>query len=72
METLTSKQAYAAMFYFLDQFYMRTKSDDVGGLLGTMSLLDDGLPADRAIVADWQEAVQFAMKGGDAPSLALR
>lgn len=71
METLTSEQAYAAMFYFLDQFYTRTKSNDVGGLLGAMSLLDDGLPAD-AIVADWQEAVQLATKGGDAPSLTLR
>ena len=72
METLTIKQAYAAMFYFLEQFYTRTKSDDIGGLLGAMSLLDDGLPADRALVADWQEAVQFAMKGGGAPSLTLK
>jgi hypothetical protein len=68
---MTSKQAYAAMFHFLEEVYLRTKSDDLGGLLGGMSILDDGSPADRAIIADWQEAVEYALKGGDAAPLEL-
>jgi hypothetical protein len=52
--------------------YERKKSDDIGGLLGAMSMLDDGSPADPAMVADWEEAVQFALKGGGAASLKLR
>jgi hypothetical protein len=37
-----------------------------------MSLLEDGSPADRAIVADWQQAVEYALKGGEAAPLELR
>jgi hypothetical protein len=72
MSNLTDEQAYAAMYYFLDQFYLRTKSDDVGGLLGSMSLLSDGSTADGAIALEWQEAVQFALKGGKAGALELK
>ena len=38
MSTMTDKQAYAAMFRYLEQLYVHTKSDDLGGLLGGMSL----------------------------------
>src|SRR3982751_1764260 len=61
MKMLTERQAYAAMYYFLDQLYQSTKSDDIGGLLGSMSLLPDGEPADSAITQEWEEAVQFAL-----------
>ena len=70
MSMMTDEQAYAAMYYFLDQYYMRTKSDDVGGLLSFMSLVE-GEPADLAIRADWQEAVNFALNGGKAGNLEL-
>jgi hypothetical protein len=63
--------AYAAMYYFLDQFYQRTKSDNVGGLLSTMSLLSDGEPADSRIADEWQEAVDVALGGGKAGNLVL-
>jgi len=59
---MTSDQAYAAMFFFLEGFYQRTHSDEIGGLLGSMSLLADGSPADSAIAADWQSAVERATK----------
>jgi len=39
------------MFFFLEDFYHRTHSDEIGGLVG-MSLLAEGSPADPAIVAD--------------------
>ncbi|WP_428659121.1 hypothetical protein [Reyranella sp.] len=71
MRTMTDKQAYAAMYHFLDQYYQGTKSDDVGALLGAMSLLADGEPADPAINSDWEDAVEFALSGGKAGNLVL-
>jgi len=72
MKTMTEKQAYAAMYYFLDQYYQGTMSEDVGALLGAMSLLADGEPADSAITSDWEDAVEFALSGGKAGNLVLR
>jgi hypothetical protein len=72
MTLLTDEQAYAAMYHFLKQLYMRTKWDDVGALLGGMSMLKDGLPADPAVVDDWQQSVQYALKGGKPDFLELK
>jgi hypothetical protein len=70
MKMMTENQAYAAMYHFLDQYYQGTQSDDVGALLGAMSLLD-GEPADSAIASDWEDAVEFALSGGKAGDLVL-
>jgi hypothetical protein len=70
MKMMTEKQAYAAMYHFLNRYYQGTKSDDVGALLGAMSLLD-GEPADSAITGDWEDAVEFALTGGKAGDLVL-
>lgn len=59
---LTKKQAYASMYIFLERIYDCTKSDELGGLLGSMSLLPDGTPADPAFQEDWDEAVNFVLK----------
>ena len=48
MDALTDQQAYLAMFRFLENLYSTTQSNDIGGLLGSMSLLADGVPADSA------------------------
>jgi len=72
MNTMTDKQAYAAMYYFLEELWKRTKSDDLGNLLGDMSLLPDGSPADAAIVNDWRQAVEYALKGGKPGSLEVK
>lgn len=69
---MNDKQAYAAMFHFLEQRYLRAKSDDLGGLLGGMAMLQDGYPADPVIAKDSREAVQYALKGGTPGSLKLR
>ncbi|MCW5736951.1 MAG: hypothetical protein KIS73_22690 [Enhydrobacter sp.] len=66
MTTLNEDQAYAAMYHFLEDFYRRTNSDDVGSLLSSMSLLADERPADPAIAKDWQRSVRFAADGGKA------
>ena len=71
MKTMTEKQAYAAMFRFLDGIYRRTKFDQLGAVLGGMSLLHDGCPADPAVTADWAEAVDYAISGGQPEFLEI-
>ena len=41
MTTMTPEQAYAAMYYFLEDYYGRGRPDGIGGMLGGMSLLGD-------------------------------
>lgn len=53
MNNLTEKQAFLAMIYFLEQYYQQTESDDVGALLGSLQLLEDGMTADPAMWDDW-------------------
>ena len=72
MEQLTDHEAYLAMFAFLEAYYSNTKSEDVGGLLGAMSLLPDGKPADVAIAADWAKAIATAKAGNVSAALRLR
>ena len=62
MDKLSKKKAYQAMYYFLDKYYKLTKSDDVGCLLGGMSLLNDGGTADPAIWQDWEDAISKALE----------
>ncbi|WJY20383.1 hypothetical protein QTA57_10945 [Fontisubflavum oceani] len=59
---LSPEQAYLAMFCFLDSFYKRTGSDDVGALLGSMSLLNDGRPMDSALWGEWLESVAKSLE----------
>jgi len=63
MTFLTSQQAYLAMFAFLEAEFRLTASDEIGGLLGEMSLLADGVPADSAVREQWNSAVQLALAG---------
>lgn len=55
---MTKEEAYMAMVYFLEEFYERTGSDDVGGLLGGMILTDHEQTMDPAIWHDWIHAVK--------------
>ena len=71
MTQLTHAQAYLAMYSFLDAHYQRTKSDDIGALLGSMSLLPDGITADPAVADEWQVAVQAALAGAVDAALKL-
>jgi hypothetical protein len=63
MRQLTDQQAYLAMFAFLEAHYSRTGSEDVGALLGDLSLLPDGSPADPAVKSDWAKAIADARAG---------
>ncbi len=53
MENIDAKMAYQAMFTYLEKYYNQTKSSDIGALLGSMQLLEDGHPADKAIWNEW-------------------
>lgn len=57
MKKLTEKEAYMAMYFFLDKHYSFTKSDDLASLLGSMRILEDGKPADSALWNDWEESM---------------
>ena len=51
------------MFAFLKAHYEREPSDDIGAILGSLSLLQDGRPADPACAKDWEEAVVATLGG---------
>lgn len=55
---LTEIEAYSAMINFLEGYYQRGKSDDIAILLGSMSLLKDGHPADAAMWSDWIKSIE--------------
>ncbi|NRT79461.1 hypothetical protein [Clostridium beijerinckii] len=55
---LTIQEAYKSMVNFLEKYYQRTNSDDIGGLLGDIMLIDEGITADPASWDDWLESVE--------------
>ena len=54
---LSKQEAYDAMFCFLRNIYERNESDDLGALLGSMIVLEEGETADPAVWQDWEEAI---------------
>lgn len=58
MSTISQEQAYRAMFVFLERYYELTQTDDVGALLGSMRLLEDGRPVDAAMWEEWQACIR--------------
>lgn len=71
-DQITVRQAYAAMYQYLKRIYDLTGSDDLGGLLGAMSLLPDGQPADPGAWSDWIHAVIEAKAGKPNLQLTLK
>ncbi len=59
---MNEKEAYRAMFYFLENYYQKTKSSEIGGMLGGMSILQDGGTADPAFWEEWKLAFERATK----------
>lgn len=54
---LSKQHAYLAMYVFLEQRFRNTQSGDIAALLGSMSFLPGGEPADPAVAKDWDDAV---------------
>lgn len=55
---LTIEEAYKSMVNFLEKYYKRTNSDEIGGLLGDIMLIDERTTADPASWQDWLESVE--------------
>jgi hypothetical protein len=70
-KNLTPELAYLAMYEFFYELYQRTKSDDLGVLLGSMSYLANGQTADPAIWNDWMRCITKAMTTGVDANLKL-
>jgi hypothetical protein len=68
---LTSDQAYIAMFTFLEKQWELSRSEELGALLGSLSLLSDGTPADPALGTDWATSVAAALKGDASAAMKL-
>ena len=72
MKNLSEHQAYAAMFAFLENRYRLYESDELGALLGSMSLLPGGGTADPAIWKDWLNAIKEAESGNVRVKMELK
>lgn len=62
---LTVLEAFQAMELFFENYYFRTDSSDMGGLLGDMILLDNSHTADPAAWEKWIECVENVKKDQD-------
>lgn len=56
------------MALFLEEFYNRTQSDDIGALLSQLILLEDGSTADLSAWYDWVECVEKVLSNSDISS----
>lgn len=59
---LSLEQSYLAMQLFLEKYYNLTGSDDIGSLLGSMQMSDDGKTMDPAIWDDWLSSVEKTLE----------
>ena len=71
MTELTSQQAFLAMYSFLEAHYHRSKADDIGALLGSLSLSPSGRSADPTVEGDWENAVRAAVSGSVDAAMRL-
>ncbi len=64
--------AYETMFRFLEERYVRLRSDALGALLGELTLAADGRPFVGAIAAEWNKAVDSVQQTASLPILRRR
>jgi hypothetical protein len=56
-QILTSLQAFKVMTNFLDDYYLKTLSDDVAVLWGGIQFCNDGGTMDPSFLEDWEEVL---------------
>lgn len=62
-ETLTILQSFKAMQKFLESYYQRTNSDDIGSLLGDLQLTNTKrITMDPAAWQDWLKVVNEILR----------
>jgi hypothetical protein len=66
------KEAYLAMYRFLENEYELTGSDDIGGLLGGMSFLADGSTADPSAWENWLNSIEEIKQGNYSAKLIIK
>ena len=54
----TESEGYKVMFDMLDDFYLRTGSDEIGGFLGELYMYEEGKTADAASWEEWLDAIE--------------
>jgi len=59
---LTKLQAFNAMVKFLDEYYEKTASDFMGGVLGCLSFTVDGSIVDAAFWEDWSIVIKKILR----------
>lgn len=60
---LTEHEAFLAMYSYLKGLYELTENDYLAVILSGMGLLEDGKPADPAVLHDWQAALKRVRQG---------
>ena len=58
MEKLSIDRAFSAMKLFLEKYFERTKSDEIGSILGDLQISGDGKPFDFAAWDEWLGCVE--------------
>lgn len=54
-DKFSEEEAFATMFVFLEQYYSRTKSEEIGVLLGSLAPLGDCKPLDIGMWSEWEK-----------------
>ena len=57
MDAIPVRQAYLAMYHYLETLFEETHAEDLGEILGSMSFLADDSTADPAAWYDWIDAI---------------
>ena len=62
MDEIKILDAFKAMYCFLNKYYTRTSSDDIGSLLGDLNLSEDNKPMDPAAWEEWIDCINKITK----------
>ena len=68
---ITQLQGFNAVSMLFDIYYVETLSDDLGGILGSMSFLSDGSTADQAMWEVWVEFLDKILEDKSLPILQI-
>jgi hypothetical protein len=60
-QKLSQLQAFKVMQCFLEKYFERTSSEDIGSLLGDIQLLQNNTTMDPAAWSDWLECIDKSM-----------
>ncbi len=69
--TVTIKESYEAIFYFIERFYKMSKSDALGEILSGMEYLEDGRSAELLLWDYWLESIKVAKRSKGLPQKVL-